>query len=94
VEYAFDPERPRHLKRSEAGERASIVGSAMPNASVTAPLFSRHARPREGNRRSHHNGSSVESTRRAAKQRFGNDVSRNHYGRRESPGDGTLCYGV
>jgi hypothetical protein len=47
VECAFDPERPRHLKRSEAGERAGVMGSAMPNASVTAPLSSRHVRPQE-----------------------------------------------
>jgi hypothetical protein len=60
VECAFDPERPRHLKRSEAGERAGVIGSAMPNASVTAPLFLRHAHPREDNRRSHHQGSCVE----------------------------------
>jgi hypothetical protein len=54
VKCTLDPERPRHLKRSEAGERAAVMGSAKPYASVTAPLSSRHACPREDNRRSHY----------------------------------------
>jgi hypothetical protein len=66
VKCAFDPENPRHLKRSEVGERAGVVGSAMSNALVTAPLLLRHVRPREGNRRSCHKGSWVEPTGCAA----------------------------
>jgi hypothetical protein len=94
MECTFDPERPRHLKKSEAGERARVVGSVMPNASATAPLISRHARPREGNHRSHHKGSWIWNRRDAlltgAARRF---EKRNHYGRRKSQamaGDGTL----
>jgi hypothetical protein len=41
----------------------------MPDASVTALLPSCHAHPREGNRRSHHKGSWVEPTGRAADTR-------------------------
>jgi hypothetical protein len=59
------PSRPRHLKKSEAAERAGVVGSVMPNASATAPLISRHACPWEGNRRSHHKGSWVWNRRDA-----------------------------
>jgi hypothetical protein len=47
MECAIDPERPRHLKRSDAGERAGIIGSATPNALVTAPSSSHHAHPWE-----------------------------------------------
>jgi hypothetical protein len=39
AEYALDPERPQHLKRSDAEEEAGVMGSAMPNASVTALFF-------------------------------------------------------
>jgi hypothetical protein len=45
----FDPGCPRHFKKSEAWDRAGIVGSVMPDASSTIPLISRHAHPREGN---------------------------------------------
>jgi hypothetical protein len=82
---AFDPERPQHLKRSNAGEGAGVIGSAMPNASVTT-LFSLHrAHPREGNRCSHHGASWVEPTGRAAdtRQATARDVSRSYYGDRK-----------
>jgi hypothetical protein len=36
VECAIDPECPQYLRRSDAGEGAGVVGSAMPNTSVTA----------------------------------------------------------
>jgi hypothetical protein len=62
VECALDPERPRHLKRRDAGEGAGVMGSAMPNALVTTPLSSHRAHPQEGNRRGHRNGSWVEPT--------------------------------
>jgi hypothetical protein len=84
AECAFDPERPRHLKRSDAGEEAGVMGLAMPNASVTAPLSLHRAHPWEGNRRSHHNGSWVEPTGRVAnaRQAMPHDVSRSYYGDR------------
>jgi hypothetical protein len=47
MECAVDPERPRHLKRNDVGERADVIGSAMPNALVTAPSSSNRAHPRE-----------------------------------------------
>jgi hypothetical protein len=82
VECAFDPEHPQPLKRSEGGERAGVMGSATPDASVTAPLFLHHAHPREDNRRSHHDGSWVEPTGRVtnASRASPHDISRNHYG--------------
>jgi hypothetical protein len=36
VECAVDPECPKYLRRSATGEGVSIVGSARPNASITA----------------------------------------------------------
>jgi hypothetical protein len=60
VECALNPKRPQHLKRRGTGKRAGIMGSVAPNALVTAPLSSRHAHPREGNRHGHHSGSWVE----------------------------------
>jgi hypothetical protein len=59
MECAFDPERPQHLKKSEAWEGAGVVGSVMLNTSATAPLILCHACPREGNRCSGHKGSWV-----------------------------------
>jgi hypothetical protein len=84
VECAFNPERPRHLKRSGAGEGAGVMGSTVPNASVTAPLFLHRAHPREGNCRSHRNGSWVEPTGHVADahQATPHDVSRSYYGDR------------
>jgi hypothetical protein len=66
VECAIDPERPQYLRRSGAGEGASVVGSAMPNASVTAPFSSHRAHPQEGNRCDHHSGSWKGPTGRVA----------------------------
>jgi hypothetical protein len=85
AECAFDPERPRHLKRSDAGEGAGIIGSAMPNASVTAPLSLHCAHPQEGNCRSPHNGSWVEPMGCVtdARQATPHDVSRSYYGVRK-----------
>jgi hypothetical protein len=48
VEYAIDPNRPQNLRRSGAGEGTSVVGSATPNTSVTAPFFSHRAQSQEG----------------------------------------------
>jgi hypothetical protein len=81
VECALNPERPRYLKRSEAGKKAGVMGSAMPNSSVTAPLLSRHARPREGNC----NGSWEEPTGRATdvSSAMPRDISKNYYGDRK-----------
>jgi hypothetical protein len=62
VECAIDPERPQYLRRSGAGEGAGIVGSAMPNALVTAPFSSHRAHPQEGNRCDHYSGLWVEPT--------------------------------
>jgi hypothetical protein len=93
VKCAFDPEHPWHLKRSEVGERADIMGSAMPNASVTAPLFSCHVHPREDNCRSHHDGSWVEPTGRATDARhmmFQEIITETI----KSPSDGTLHCGT
>jgi hypothetical protein len=93
VKCAFDPECPQHLKSSEVGERADIMGSAMPNASVTAPLFLCHAHPREDNRRSHHDGSWVEPTGRATDARhmtFQEIITETI----KNPSDGTLHYGT
>jgi hypothetical protein len=62
VECALNPKHPRHLKRRGAGKRADVMGSIAPNALVTAPLSSRRAHPREGNRHGHRSGSWVEPT--------------------------------
>jgi hypothetical protein len=85
VECVLDPECPRHLKRRNAGKGAGIMGSAMPNALVTAPLSSHRAHPREGNRRGHRSGSWVEPTGRDADARRATprDVSRSYYGDRK-----------
>jgi hypothetical protein len=85
VECAFDPERPWHLKRSEAGEGAGVMGSAMPDALEIAPLLLHHARRQEDNRRSHHNGSWVEPTGRVADASHAapHDALGNHYGDRK-----------
>jgi hypothetical protein len=58
------------------------VGSVVPNASVTAPLYSYRAYPREGNRHGHRKGSWVELTGRDADacQATPHDVSRGYYG--------------
>jgi hypothetical protein len=53
VECAIDPKRPQYLRRSGAGEGTSIVGSAMPNASVTAPFSPHRMHSQEGNHRDH-----------------------------------------
>jgi hypothetical protein len=64
VECALDPERPQYLRRSGMGEE--VVGSTMPDASITA-LFSPHrVHPQEGNRCGHHIGSWEEPTGCAA----------------------------
>jgi hypothetical protein len=41
AECAIDPEHSQYLKRSDAEEGAGVMGSAMPNASITA-LFPLH----------------------------------------------------
>jgi hypothetical protein len=85
AECAFNPEHPRHLKGSDAGEGAGVMGSAMPNALVTAPFFLHRAHPREGNRHSHHNGSWVEPTGHVADahQAMPHDVSKSYCGDRK-----------
>jgi hypothetical protein len=85
VECALNPERPRHLKRRGAGKGAGVMGSVAPNALVTAPLSSRRAHPREGNRHGHHSGSWVEPTGRDAEARQATpcDASRSYYGDRK-----------
>jgi hypothetical protein len=85
AECAIDPERPQYLKRSDAGEGTGIVGSVMPNASVTAPFSSHRAHPQEGNRCGHPSVSWVEPTGRAADacQATPRDVLRSYYGGRE-----------
>jgi hypothetical protein len=82
VECALNPECPRHLNRRGAGKGAGVMGSVAPNTSVTAPLSSRHAHPREGNRRGHRIGSWVEPTRHDADARQATpcDVSRRYCG--------------
>jgi hypothetical protein len=69
VNYSLDLERPRHLKRSGAGERAGVMRSTKPTTLVTAPLPSHHTRPQEDNCRSHCQGSWVEPTGRATDAR-------------------------
>jgi hypothetical protein len=85
VECALDPECPRHLKRRDAGKGAGIMGSAMRNALVTAPLSSHRAHPREGNHRGHRSGSWVEPMGRDADacQAMPRDVSRSYYSDRK-----------
>jgi hypothetical protein len=63
---------------------AYVVGSAMPNASVTAPFSSHRAHPKEGNRCDHHSGSWEEPTGRVtdACQATPHDIPQNHYGDR------------
>jgi hypothetical protein len=39
LEGAFNPGRPWHLKKSEVGQRADVVGLVMPNALATTPLI-------------------------------------------------------
>jgi hypothetical protein len=53
VEYAIDPKRTQYLRRRGAREGTDVVGSAMPNASVTALFSSHHVQSQEGNRRDH-----------------------------------------
>jgi hypothetical protein len=96
VECAIDPERPQYLRRSGAGEGASIVGSAMPNASVTALFSSHRAHPQEGNRCNHYSGSWVEPTGHVANacQTTPRDVLGSYYGGRKSLSDRTLCCSI
>jgi hypothetical protein len=85
AECAIDFECPQYLKRSDAGEGAGVVGSAMPNASVTVPFSSHRAHPQEGNRCGYHSRSWVEPMGRAADARQATpcDVLRIYYGGRE-----------
>jgi hypothetical protein len=62
VECAIELGCPQYLRRSVAGEGASVVGSTMPNASVTAPFSLHRAHPQEGNSCGHHSGSWEEPT--------------------------------
>jgi hypothetical protein len=85
VECAIDPERPQYLRRSDAGEGAGVVGSAMPNASVTAPFSSHRAHPQEGYRCDQYSGSWVEPTGCVAdaRQATPHDVLGSYYGGRK-----------
>jgi hypothetical protein len=69
AEYAIDPKRPLYLKRSDAGEGVGVMGSAMPDASVTAPFSLHRAYLREGNHCGHHSGLWEEPTGCAADAR-------------------------
>jgi hypothetical protein len=82
VECAIDPGRPQYLRRSGAGEGASVVGSVMPNASVTAPFSLHRAHPQEGNCCDHYSGSWVEPTAHVADacQATPHDVLGSYYG--------------
>jgi hypothetical protein len=84
VERALNPEHPRLLKRRGTGKEAGVMGSVAPNTSVTAPLSSRRAHPREVNHRGHHSGSWVELMGHDAdaRQAMLHDVSRSYCGDR------------
>jgi hypothetical protein len=85
LECAFNPERPQHLKKSDAGEGAGIVGSVVPDASATVPLILCHACAREGNRCGRHKGSWVRNQWDAPLTRAMRHLGeRNHYGCRRS----------
>jgi hypothetical protein len=56
------PRAPLVFKEECCGEGVGVVGSARPNALITAPFSLHHAHPQEGNRCGRHSGSWEEPT--------------------------------